>query len=139
MLLTCTPVPGTTTPDPVPFEQVTDAAPQIAELLGACPNLKVLSTSRSSLRLRWEHEVAVPPLQVPELRPLPSLDELPFPEHKAMLNLHGYSRALMADMAGDIVASRGCPHDCTFCSVMNVWGRSVRWRTRTWCGRSGSS
>jgi predicted ATPase/DNA-binding CsgD family transcriptional regulator len=58
------------------FEQVTDAAPQIADLLGACPTLKVLSTSRASLRLRWEHEVAVPPLQVPELRPLPSLDEL---------------------------------------------------------------
>jgi radical SAM superfamily enzyme YgiQ (UPF0313 family) len=60
---------------------------------------------------------------------LPNLDELPFPDHKAMLNLHGYSRALMADMAGDIVASRGCPHECTFCSVMNVWGRSVRWRS----------
>jgi anaerobic magnesium-protoporphyrin IX monomethyl ester cyclase len=60
---------------------------------------------------------------------LPDLDDLPFPDHKAMLNLHHYSRALMADMAGDIVASRGCPHECTFCSVMNVWGRSVRWRT----------
>ncbi len=58
------------------FEQVTDAAPQIADLLGACPTLKVLSTSRATLRLRWEHEIAVPPLAVPELRRLPPLDEL---------------------------------------------------------------
>ncbi len=60
---------------------------------------------------------------------LPELDELPFPDRKAMLNPHRYSRALMADFSGDIVASRGCPHECTFCSVMNVWGRSVRWRS----------
>src|SRR5262249_50005241 len=50
------------------FEQVTDAAPHIADLLSACPTLKVLSTSRASLRLRWEHEVVVPPLEVPDLR-----------------------------------------------------------------------
>ncbi len=58
------------------FEQVTDAAPQIADLLAACPTLKVLSTSRATLRLRWEHELAVPPLQVPDLGRLPLLDEL---------------------------------------------------------------
>ncbi len=58
------------------FEQVVEAAPQVADLLAACPRLKVLSTSRATLRLRWEHEVAVPPLQVPDLRALPSLDDL---------------------------------------------------------------
>jgi predicted ATPase/DNA-binding CsgD family transcriptional regulator len=58
------------------FEQVADAAPQIADLLAACPTLKVLSTSRATLRLRWEHEVAVPPLQVPDLPRLLPLDEL---------------------------------------------------------------
>src|SRR4029450_11730756 len=50
------------------FEQVTDAAPQIADLLAACPALKVLSTSRATLRLRWEHELAAPPPQLPRLR-----------------------------------------------------------------------
>ncbi len=58
------------------FEQVVDAAPHIADLLAACPTLKVLTTSRATLRLRWEHEVAVPPLGLPDLRRLPSLDEL---------------------------------------------------------------
>src|SRR5262249_13114856 len=41
------------------FEQVVDAAPQVADLLAACPTLKVLSTSRATLRLRREHEVTV--------------------------------------------------------------------------------
>src|SRR5207248_2474002 len=58
------------------FEQVVDAAPQVADLLAACPMLKVLSTSRATLRLRWEHEVAVPPLQVPDERARASLDDL---------------------------------------------------------------
>ena len=58
------------------FEQVVDAAPLIADLLAACPTLKVLTTSRATLRLRWEHEVAVPPLGLPDLRRLPPLDEL---------------------------------------------------------------
>jgi predicted ATPase/DNA-binding CsgD family transcriptional regulator len=58
------------------FEQVVDAAPHIADLLAACPSLKVLTTSRATLRLRWEHEVAVPPLGVPDLHHLPTLDEL---------------------------------------------------------------
>jgi predicted ATPase/DNA-binding CsgD family transcriptional regulator len=58
------------------FEQVVDAAPHIADLLAACPTLKVLTTSRATLRLRWEHEVAVQPLGLPDLRRLPSLDEL---------------------------------------------------------------
>ena len=58
------------------FEQVVEAAPQVSDLLAACPMLKVLSTSRASLRLRWEHEVAVPPLQLPDLRTVASLDDL---------------------------------------------------------------
>src|SRR5260370_34582426 len=58
------------------FEQVVDAAPHIADLLAACPTLKVLTTSRATLRLRWEHEVAVPPLGMPNLGRLSSLDEL---------------------------------------------------------------
>jgi predicted ATPase/DNA-binding CsgD family transcriptional regulator len=47
------------------FEQVLEAAPLIAELLAACPRLTVLATSRSPLRLRWEHELALGPLQTP--------------------------------------------------------------------------
>src|SRR5262249_9014165 len=47
------------------FEQVTSAAPLIAELLAAAPGLIALVTSRSVLRLSGEHEFPVSPLPVP--------------------------------------------------------------------------
>jgi non-specific serine/threonine protein kinase len=48
------------------FEHVLAAAGDIAVLLGACPGIKVLVTSRSPLHLRGEHESPVPPLAVPD-------------------------------------------------------------------------
>ena len=48
------------------FEQVVTAAPVVAELLAACPRLAIVVTSRVPLRLRWEHELPVPPLQLPD-------------------------------------------------------------------------
>ncbi len=47
------------------FEQVVSAAPQVADLLTACPQLKLLVTSREILHVRTEHEFAVPPLALP--------------------------------------------------------------------------
>jgi predicted ATPase len=47
------------------FEQVVAAAADVAELLAACPSMKVLVTSRVALRLSGEHEFPVPPLTVP--------------------------------------------------------------------------
>jgi len=44
------------------FEHVLDAASSVAELMAACPHLKVLVTSRTPLHLRGEHEYPVPPL-----------------------------------------------------------------------------
>jgi len=54
------------------FEQVTAAAPLVAALLAAAPRLAVLVTSREVLHLYGEHDVAVPPLTLPDPRhPLP--------------------------------------------------------------------
>lgn len=50
------------------FEQVLDGAPKIADLLEACPELKVLVTSRSPMHLRGERELFVKPLAVPSLK-----------------------------------------------------------------------
>ena len=46
------------------LEQVVDVAPDLDDLLTCCPGVKILTTSRSVLRLRAEHEYAVPPLTV---------------------------------------------------------------------------
>ena len=62
------------------FEQVSAAAPRVAELLAACRGLKVLVTSRAVLHVRGERKFDVSPLAVPDLgpagSPLPSLDLL---------------------------------------------------------------
>ncbi len=58
------------------FEQMVEAAPQVAELLEDCPRLKCLVTSRLPLRVRAEREYPVPPLVVPSLQKSTNLDSL---------------------------------------------------------------
>jgi predicted ATPase/DNA-binding CsgD family transcriptional regulator len=50
------------------FEQFLPAASLLASLLVACPELKMLVTSREVLRLRAEQQYLVPPLEVPDPR-----------------------------------------------------------------------
>lgn len=52
------------------FEHILPAAPLCAALLGACPQAKALVTSRATLSLRGEYELAVPPLRVPDFADL---------------------------------------------------------------------
>ncbi|HYI14624.1 MAG TPA: tetratricopeptide repeat protein [Thermomicrobiales bacterium] len=58
------------------FEHLLPAAPLAAGLLAACPHLKVLVTSQAVLRVSGEHDVLVPPLELPELDRLPPLPEI---------------------------------------------------------------
>ncbi|MGH2557615.1 MAG: ATP-binding protein, partial [Thermomicrobiales bacterium] len=58
------------------FEQVLPAAPLVSDLLGACPTLTVLATSRDLLRLSGEQTFPVPPLAVPDPAHLPPLAHL---------------------------------------------------------------
>jgi predicted ATPase/class 3 adenylate cyclase len=58
------------------FEQVLGAASLVADLLQSCPNLKILVTSRAVLHLYGGHDFPVPPLELPDLQRLPSLDRL---------------------------------------------------------------
>jgi predicted ATPase/class 3 adenylate cyclase len=58
------------------FEQVIEAAPAIADLLGQLPEARVLATSRSPLRIYGEQEFPVPPLALPDPRHLPAFESL---------------------------------------------------------------
>lgn len=49
------------------FEQVLAGATVVADLLGACPGLTILVTSRVNLSLRGEQEYPLPPLGLPEV------------------------------------------------------------------------
>ena len=55
------------------FEQVTAAAPTVAQLLQDCAGCSVLVTSREALHVSGEHLFAVPPLSLPDMRPRPAL------------------------------------------------------------------
>jgi predicted ATPase/DNA-binding CsgD family transcriptional regulator len=48
------------------FEQIVKAAPDLTDLLTACPHLKIMVTSRAVLHVQGEHEFMVPPLAVPK-------------------------------------------------------------------------
>ena len=58
------------------FEQVIDAAPMVAEVLGQCPELTMLVTSRARLRIAGEREFPIPTFAVPERGLNPSFDQL---------------------------------------------------------------
>ena len=58
------------------FEQVVEAAPLVSELLRRAAGLKIVITSREALRITGERVLAVPPLELPSLEHLPSLDQL---------------------------------------------------------------
>ena len=61
------------------LEQVLEAAPSLAALLGECPSLHLLCTSRAPLRITGEVEFPLRPLAVPpdEASPLEDLETYP--------------------------------------------------------------
>jgi predicted ATPase/DNA-binding XRE family transcriptional regulator len=58
------------------FERLLEAGPPLAQLLAACPRLKVLVTSRVVLHLQGEHNYEVPPLTLPTAGDRPSPEQL---------------------------------------------------------------
>jgi len=52
----------------------------------------------------------------------PDLDSLPFPDFSLLRAPLGTIRPVMT--------SRGCPHDCSFCSVTGMFGRAYRFRSK---------
>lgn len=78
------------------FEQIaTTSAHFVSELSDSCPGLKFIVTSRKALRIPGEHEYAVLPLEVPQLKNLPSIGELS--ENPAIALFLERTRAIKSD------------------------------------------
>lgn len=77
------------------FEQVVQAAVVVAELLAACPTLKVLVTSRVVLHVQAEREYTVPPLSLPNLKRLPDL--VAISQYEAVALFIGRAQAVKPD------------------------------------------
>jgi radical SAM superfamily enzyme YgiQ (UPF0313 family) len=56
-------------------------------------------------------------------RPVKDLDRLPFPDFSLVKGLK--ERSLISPIS----TSRGCPFDCSFCSVTKIFGRQYRFRS----------
>ena len=79
------------------FEQVLDAGPIVAELLGAAPSLRVIVTSRAPLHVRAEREFPVPSLALPDLRQAPDAANLS--EYEAVSLFIDRARSVKPDFA----------------------------------------
>jgi radical SAM superfamily enzyme YgiQ (UPF0313 family) len=62
--------------------------------------------------------------------PIQDLDTLPFPDLSLVeYGLHKYRRSPLKRKIVPVQTSRGCPFDCTFCSVTGMFGKKYRFRS----------
>src|SRR5690606_21948328 len=90
-------------------EQVSDAAPLLADLLQAAPSLRIVVTSRSVLNISGEHRVAIDPLALPteptDIHAVADLGQ--FPAIRLFLERAGAATGcfpLTTENAADVVA-----------------------------------
>jgi predicted ATPase/Flp pilus assembly protein TadD len=96
------------------LEQVLEGAPLVGELMGACPRLKVLATSRIPLRLYGEQEYPVPPLALPDPRVLPPVKVLT--QYEAVRLFVERARAVKADFS---VTNENAPAVAEICARLD--------------------
>jgi anaerobic magnesium-protoporphyrin IX monomethyl ester cyclase len=58
-------------------------------------------------------------IHTPDRGLIDCLDDLPFPARSNVLYPERYDKGSW----GDLIASRGCPWDCSFCSAKALWGK----------------
>lgn len=58
-------------------------------------------------------------------RQVENLDNLPYPDFENLAFKERYDGIFM----GNIIASRGCPYRCAFCSSRSFWGKKIRYRS----------
>lgn len=74
-------------------------------------------------------------IKTPDRPPIRNLDELP-PPARHLLPMDKYTVFGKPIRIVHVMASRGCPYGCSFCSTSYFWGRMVRYRSlRPWLMR----
>ena len=90
------------------LEPVVEAAPELADVLTACPRVKAMATSRVALRVRGEQEVPVAPLELPAPGDVSDLETLVAVPSVALLVERAQAAApgflLTAENAGAVAA-----------------------------------
>ena len=61
----------------------------------------------------------------PKRELIEDIDTLPFPARDRLLN----GERLESESMGNMITSRGCPFQCTYCAAHTVWTRKVRFRS----------
>ena len=79
------------------FEQLVSAAPVVAELLAAAPQLKIITSSRIALNLQGERGYPVPPLELPQAEHESALENLL--ENESILLFVGRAQAVHPSFA----------------------------------------
>ncbi len=113
------------------FEQVTEAAPRVAELLMAAPRVKVLASSREPLRLYGEQEFPVLPLAVPDINQLPTPDLLEmYPAVELFLQR---AQAVRPGFAVDAQNAASIAHICAWLDglplALEMAAAQVKWKS----------
>jgi len=67
-------------------------------------------------------------VKTPPRPPIEDLDQLPWPTHH-LLPMDAYTIFNKPTKVAHVIASRGCPYGCVFCSTSYFWGRKVRFRS----------
>lgn len=96
------------------FEHLLDGAVTVSDLLAACPDLKVLVTSRAVLHLSGEYDYPVPPLQVPDPKQLPDLEALS--QYEAVALFIERARAVKPNFA---VTNQNAPAVAAICNRLD--------------------
>ncbi len=60
--------------------------------------------------------------QTPKRTPIKDLDSIPFPNRDLIQDKWSCQGGMV-----NIMTSRGCPYDCSFCSTIHHWGRGFRY------------
>ena len=82
------------------------------------------TSDHSSIRgISFVHDGKI--FHTPERQLLDQLDSLPFPARELLLYLETFTPVQLSM----VMASRGCPYRCGFCSSQNMWTRQVRFRS----------